>query len=95
MVSLTQSITPKILVIIEILVEFIKNLLHEIGRGCCDFNYDLYTRIVPKPPPKPKAPATVDGAKSLSGKKKLKSGKFDKKKGKRDRSKSPPKKKKN
>lgn len=65
------------------------------GRGCCDFNYDLYTRIVPKPPPKPKVPTTVDGSKSLSGKKKLKSGKFDKKKGKRDRSKSPPKKKKN
>lgn len=66
------------------------------GRGCCDFNYDLYTRIVPKPPPKPKAPTTsTDAAKSLGGKKKLKSGKFDKKKGKRERSKSPPKKKKN
>ncbi|XP_037036160.1 uncharacterized protein LOC119074238 [Bradysia coprophila] len=64
------------------------------GRGCCDFNYDLYTRIVPKPPPKPK-PTTVDGSKALGGKKKIKSGKFDKKKGKRERSKSPPKKKKN
>ncbi|KAJ6635749.1 hypothetical protein Bhyg_14335 [Pseudolycoriella hygida] len=36
------------------------------GRGCCDFSYDLYTRVVPKPPPKPKAPATSDASKTLN-----------------------------
>lgn len=68
------------------------------GRSCCDFNYDLYTRVVPKPPPKPVAAANGAATKSAlgAGKKKIKSGKGEKKKGKkRTRSRSPGKKKRN
>lgn len=67
------------------------------GRSCCDFNYDLYTRIIPTPPVKKlPAPTNSGGGKNglAGGKKKIKSGKGDKKKvKKRTRSRSPGKKK--
>lgn len=68
------------------------------GRSCCEFNYDLYTRIVPKVAAK-KPTGIIDIADLMgagkAGRKKLKTGGGAKVKGKkRQRSKSPPKKKK-
>lgn len=75
-------------------------MLLYLGRNCCEFNYDLYTRIVPKVPTKSKPSNGVDVADLMGGgkgRKKLKGGGASggKLKGKkRQRSKSPPKKKK-
>lgn len=39
------------------------------GRSCCDFNYELYTRVVPKAPAKPKTiPMQPEVAAILAGK---------------------------
>lgn len=65
--------------------------------GCMDFNYDLYTRVVPKLP-QAKLSGTGNGGadaggKNGRGKKKIKSVKGEKRKSKkRQRSKSPQKK---
>lgn len=67
-----------------------------LGRSCSDFNYDLYTRIVPKPPAKPKiVPMQPEAAAILAGGgiKASRGGKGTKTVGKkRTRSKSPSKK---
>lgn len=68
------------------------------GRSCMDFNYDLYTRVVPKLPQANKVggagnPGGDGTGKAGRGKKKIKAVKVDKRKGKkRLRSKSPQKK---
>lgn len=67
------------------------------GRTCCDFNYDLYTRIVPKDMSKLMAAnaskSLTDGAADGGGKRKKKKSKsFDLSRAlskKRNRSKSP------
>lgn len=62
------------------------------GRTCIDFNYDLYTRIVPKDTTKVIAPkASVENESGGGKKSKKKSKSFDlgKSKKKRNRSKSP------
>lgn len=62
------------------------------GRTCIDFNYDLYTRIIPKDPTKMiAAKVFMDSETSGSKKAKKKSKSFDFGKGKkkRNRSKSP------
>lgn len=68
------------------------------GRSCCDFSYDLYTRVVPPTPTVKKLPAPANGGGGKNGlnggKKKIKSGKGDKKKSKK-RTQSPEKKQKN
>lgn len=40
------------------------------GRSCCDFSYDLYTRVVPRPPARPKVgiPMQPEVAAILAGK---------------------------
>lgn len=39
------------------------------GRSCCDFSYELYTRVVPKAPPKAKpVPMQPEVAAMLAGK---------------------------
>lgn len=69
-----------------------------MSRSCMDFNYDLFTRVVPKLPLANKVSgagnANGDGSgKSGRGKKKISAAKGDKRKGKkRQRSKSPQKK---
>lgn len=46
------------------------------GRSCCDFSYDLYTRVVPRPPARPKVgiPMQPEVAAILAGKSALGGG---------------------
>lgn len=62
------------------------------GRTCIDFNYDLYTRIIPKETAKIIATKTTEndsGSVKKAKKSKMKLNLLDLRKKKRDRSKSP------
>lgn len=60
------------------------------GRTCIDFNYDLYTRIVPKDTAKTiTTKASIENESGGGKKAKKKSKSFDLGKGKKKRSKSP------